>query len=270
VRFGDDPKDVHAMRVAAQRMRTGLRFFGPWLGDDPATLRADLGVVRRHLGALRDLDVQLAQLASWRAELGEWGAALAPLQHRVQRRRVEERFEMLRALDSEHSRQTLARIEGVIAACDAHVDRAPIGSVAGEIVRRAQRRARRAARHVGASCPDKRLHRLRRRLRQLRYVVEFHEPLYGPSAVRFVARLVKVQDALGAVQDGVVARTWLRELIEAERERLAPETIFAVGRLDERYARRAADVRRSLGELKAELGGRPWRRLREAMDALAG
>ena len=50
------------MRVATRRLRAGLKMFGEVLPAPEAELRSELGWLADHLGAVRDVDVQLASL----------------------------------------------------------------------------------------------------------------------------------------------------------------------------------------------------------------
>jgi CHAD domain len=69
-RSGDDPEDVHRMRVATRRLRAARRVFGPALADaspalDGSTLEranAELKALADALGRVRDLDVFAAAL----------------------------------------------------------------------------------------------------------------------------------------------------------------------------------------------------------------
>ena len=71
-RMGDDPEDVHKLRVAARRLRSDLHSFAAVL--DPArtrTIRSELGWLGGVVGAVRDTDVLSARLATRLAELPE-------------------------------------------------------------------------------------------------------------------------------------------------------------------------------------------------------
>ena len=60
---GDDPEDVHAMRVASRRMRAAWRVYGTgYEGDSTRRYRAHLREVGGRLGAVRDRDVLIAML----------------------------------------------------------------------------------------------------------------------------------------------------------------------------------------------------------------
>ena len=69
-RMGDDPEDVHKLRVATRRLRSDLHSFAAVL--DPArtrTIRSELGWLGGVVGAVRDTDVLSARLATRLAEL---------------------------------------------------------------------------------------------------------------------------------------------------------------------------------------------------------
>ena len=64
-RLGDDPEDVHKLRVATRRLRSDLHSFSAVL--DPAqtdTIRSELGWLGGVVGAVRDTDVLSARLAT--------------------------------------------------------------------------------------------------------------------------------------------------------------------------------------------------------------
>jgi len=85
-------------------------------------------------------------------------------------------------------------------------------------------------------------HRLRKRLKRLRYLAEFVAPLFAARKGReFIAALKPVQDALGLYNDESMALDAYRRL--AERE---PGAWFGVGWLKARVAANVADCQREL------------------------
>ena len=79
-RRGDDPEDVHQLRVATRRLRAFLRAAGVLVDRDWAvSLREELGWLGGHLGPARDLDVMLDRLRSEVAGLDDDGASAAGL-----------------------------------------------------------------------------------------------------------------------------------------------------------------------------------------------
>ena len=70
-RQGDDPEDLHQLRVATRRLRAFLRVARPLVDREWAgSLREELRWLGGHLGPARDLDVMLGRL---RAEVGLLG-----------------------------------------------------------------------------------------------------------------------------------------------------------------------------------------------------
>ena len=66
---GEDPEEIHAMRVAGRRVRAAWRVFGD--GFEPEARRRyrdDLRAIGGHLGAVRDMDVRLGILDAYAGE----------------------------------------------------------------------------------------------------------------------------------------------------------------------------------------------------------
>lgn len=85
-------------------------------------------------------------------------------------------------------------------------------------------------------------HRVRKRLKRLRYLSEFVTPLYGTHAVeRYVEALRPAQDALGTHNDDAVG---LEAYQRATRQQ--PQAWFAVGWLTARQRETARECRRAL------------------------
>ena len=62
-RLGEDPEELHDMRVATRRLRAALSLFEAVLPVRAQVFREELGWLARLLGTVRDLDVQLEGLA---------------------------------------------------------------------------------------------------------------------------------------------------------------------------------------------------------------
>ena len=62
-RLGEDPEELHDMRVATRRLRAALDLFAEFLPVRAGPGATGLGWVADHLGAVRDLDVQLERVA---------------------------------------------------------------------------------------------------------------------------------------------------------------------------------------------------------------
>jgi CHAD domain-containing protein len=70
-----------------------------------------------------------------------------------------------------------------------------------------------------------RQHRVRKRLKRLRYLAEFTAPLHNQDKLRaYLSKLKKVQDALGEYNDTMTALSHYRERAQDD-----PHAWFAVG-----------------------------------------
>ena len=275
-RLGEDPEELHDMRVATRRLRAALALFAEVLPVRAQVFREELGWLGRLLGGVRDLDVQQEGLTEMASATVGWSAGARPHDHDplavltalLERERDAARDAMLSGLDSVRferldrglaamvqqgpaRRSVAARTPAVIAMPDLVVDR-------HKAVAKAAKRAKKSG--VVAD-----FHRLRIRCKRLRYALEFSAEVYGGRTARFVRQLTALQDELGLMQDAEVASVQLAELATSEAH-LPPATVFVMGGMAERHRR---DVDRFLRRLPKELpriAGREWRDLLELME----
>jgi CHAD domain-containing protein len=122
----------------------------------------------------------------------------------------------------------------------------PAGEVADYFVERAFRRVLRRGRAISPESAPEALHDLRKRAKELRYLLECFQTLY-PDDVRVVEvkELKNLQDNLGEYQDCQVQAAALSEMAEALLEaRAAPAvTLMAMGRLAEEQQQRELRAR---------------------------
>jgi CHAD domain-containing protein len=268
-RMGDDPEELHDMRVATRRLRAAIALFQPALPVRIVRLRDELGWVAQGLGAVRDLDVQLEQLDAWIATSPEVDRpALGALRGVLDESRAVARVQLLAILDARRysgltERFTRLLREGPLRRSAA--SRAPILLSAPELVEKRYRAVRKAGDRLSKNSPASDFHRLRIRCKRFRYALEFIENVYPRQTVRLVRRLVSVQDILGTHQDAVVAVEQLRGML-ATHGTLSPQTIFAMGEIAQRYAGEAASLRARLPRAYAHLRGRPWKEFRRKME----
>jgi triphosphatase len=275
-RLGEDPEELHDMRVATRRLRAALDAFVQVLPARARTYRAELGWLGGVLGEVRDLDVQLEGLRADAGPSGIWDEVLgraghAPLEDLVallERDREAARADLLRALDSVRwdrlskglatmvrqgplRRSAAGNAAAVIGVPDLVVQR-------HDAVKKAAKRAHRSGRVAD-------FHRLRIRCKRLRYSLEFGAELYEGATSRYVRRLAGLQDQLGGMQDDEVAATRLAELAAGDAP-LPAATVFVMGALAERHHRNVErQLRRLPGEV-AKVGGRGWQDLLRVME----
>lgn len=234
-RGADDAESVHRLRVALRRLRALVRELGAFdVALDPGW-DGPLGEVFRGLGVRRDAQVLASGVATLLA--GSTGPPLPPVRNEADPRPVEAWVQG-------------ASFRATLDAVDAFTRRTGPGEAYDGAARQAlaarldtlHRRLRRdAGRFVDLPPPAQ--HRVRKRLKRLRYLAESAAPLFGRSkaARRYLEALRPAQDALGRHHDRVVAiDACLRMAIEA------PEAWFAAGWLEATLQETVGDAGRSL------------------------
>jgi CHAD domain-containing protein len=243
-RLGTDAEDVHQLRVATRRLRAFLRAARPLVEPDWGNaLREELSWLGAALGPVRDADVLLAHLHE-EAELLEAAEreAFEALLSSIEGERAHARDSMLKALDSDRYLALLDGLEEAAASGPPLVGR---DRSAAALVRADVRRLRRAAEALGDEPTDDALHETRIRAKRARYVSELAAPLLGKQARRLGRGAERLQDALGAHQDAVVAEQRIRALLQ---QSTGPAAHFAAGRLVERQRARRAAARASYAD----------------------
>jgi CHAD domain-containing protein len=222
-RVGEDPEELHQMRVAVRRMRAMLKAARSLLDRSWADdLRAELGWLGRALGPVRDADVLVERLRGRAAVFDD-----------TSREAVETLIEALVA-----DRQT-ARAEML----------AVLGRSLIELVRIEYRRLSKAMLAAGEDPPDEVLHALRIQGKRLRYTGEL-VAASGRKAERapvrkLVASTVALQDLLGEHQDACVAQHRVMLLLDGLGDRVDVDVAFAAGRLVEREDVSRMEMRQS-------------------------
>jgi CHAD domain-containing protein len=94
----------------------------------------------------------------------------------------------------------------------------------------------RAGAKLEPESPPELYHRLRIRIKRLRYAFEMNEELAGKRGRKTVKRLVEMQELLGQHHDAVVAIEWLRRF--AGTSNAPPPSLLAAGSLIQSLHRR--------------------------------
>lgn len=253
-----DVEAIHRLRVTTRRLRAAMRMLREVAPGDEAESAADeLGWLCSAIGAVRDLDV-LAQMLEDRATRLESGfiRALAPLSGTIRRQRAVEQERLVAALESERYRGLVQRLGAV--ASEPAADGVTLGAVAARLVRPQLRAMLRAGAGLDEASPPETLHRLRVRVKKLRYALEPLGAVGGKPMRRMLRRLERVQERVGLYNDAAIAAAWLRGWA-AEAHAAPAATMMAAGALIHSLERRIRRLRAR--SLKA------WRRAN--MDELA-
>ena len=250
-RAGDDPEELHDMRVASRRMRAAFRVFGDYV-DGKALKPMRKGAQRTcsSLGSVRDLDVFWAKTEGYLEGLpSERRVDLLPLREAWEAERERAREDMLAFLDGARYRRFV----------DGSAELLQMGdpwdvtglTKDGEAVPRRLRHVAPMVIYARAGAvmaydewvrkPKvslKGLHRLRIAGKRLRYTLEFFQEVLAPQTADLIREVKKLQDHLGDLQDAVVASELLRDFLtwgtwggsgDGKKSKMPPEPVVAPG-----------------------------------------
>lgn len=243
---GTDIECLHDLRVAVRRTRSVLKEMRAVLAKGAtAQARTDMRWVQEITGPTRDLDVQLD---AWPSLVAAVPAStvddLGPLHDvLVAHRRVA--FELMcRRLRGHRHVDVWTAWRSVLgrppAGADADV---PVGELAGRRVRSVYRGMVKLGSSIDDASPSESLHDLRKRGKELRYLLELFGSLWPADAVEpLVSTLKRLQDVLGRFQDDEVQAAYLRGLgdeLGGVASLRALETVVEGLAGDQRRARKA-------------------------------
>lgn len=218
-----DTEFLHDLRVSVRRTRALLRELkGVFPPDQLAAFRSEFKWLQEITGPSRDLDVYLLDFPEFVAWLGpEREADLAPLHAELERRRASERRRMVRALRSPRTAELRAAWAPFVAGLrdlpedDRPSASRPIVSLSARRIATVYRQMVRMGDAITDDSPPEALHELRKKGKELRYLLEFFAPLFPRSTVEPMIRTLKgLQDSLGRFQDREVQALTLRAIAD--------------------------------------------------------
>jgi triphosphatase len=264
-RLGDNPQELHDLRVAGRRLDAILRQFRSALPASLLRIRPTLKKVLRALGDARDLDIALIDLEAFGHKLPESELEnIEPLKQHLVSERDRARAQMLRVLDSASVQKNLQKLTSLLAAPAAASQQSARDlalNVAPEMIRRRYRKVRKGADLLTSDSSLEAYHEVRGQVKKLRYALEAVAVIYGKPADEMLRPLRRWQEMLGVQQDGAVASRRLKALAGAPPKGIPPETLFLMGRLAEHYAGAAARARKLCAKGYRKVRGK-WKRLR--------
>ena len=260
-----DTEFLHDLRVAVRRTRSAIKLLGEVL---PADLAKHYAAEFKWLGDLttptRDLDVHLLGFGPMTGQLvAATPADLEPFRAFLVKRRAREFRRLATALRgprfraiTDDWRKVLLEIRD---AAPRRRRREP--TAAGLALRTTERAFGRVVAQGDAitqDSPPESLHDLRKRAKELRYLLEFFAPLHDPVAYRkVVGDLKSLQDCLGDFQDSQVQREEIHALADAMlAERAAPAaTLLAMGEIAAKLTLSQAGARAEFARRFARFAG---------------
>jgi CHAD domain-containing protein len=239
---GRDPEHLHQLRIAVRRSRTVQRQLG---GVFPPLelrgFRSEFRWLQQATGEARDLDVHVEDFDGLRALLPEaLRPDLDPLRMVLEHWRLAAHGAMVRMLRSRRTADLLTDwemlLETLVESPIADRERAtrPIGELSGHRVRRVYKRLLKLGGPISAVTPAPALHELRKKGKELRYLLElFAVPLHSAAALEPVIEPLKaLQDILGRHQDREVQVAVLRRVAdEVSTLPRGPQAVLTMGML---------------------------------------
>jgi CHAD domain-containing protein len=215
-RESERPESVHRFRVGLRRLRSLISAFRSMLPDaERRALGARLAALGRRYSRVREWDVFLS------GTLRPMAAALAdePALRELEACAREARQRALP--DAVDFRTEIAEIVAAVdAAAWLHRPRSEfidewhkdLKVFAGELLTKHHRRLRKRLKKVDLGSQES-FHELRIEAKKIRYPIEMFEDLFDKEGVSdYLDRLIAVQDALGQLNDALVARSLIAEL----------------------------------------------------------
>ena len=230
------PDHIHQLRVGIRRLRTALRELSDLTGGIDLQWEAVLVNVFRVLGAHRDQSNLALTLQPQLVAAGGPAMRVAPADSNQMSCQ-----DIVRAADFQDA------LLGLIAFMHRDLttpldDAEPLKKT---ISKRLDKLYKRALQGGGKflTLGQEQQHGVRKRLKRLRYLIEFTAPLFAARKVkRMLTALKPVQDALGLYNDELMALQAWRALAEDE-----PKAWFGIGWLT---ARKQANAKRCLRQIK--------------------
>ena len=268
-----DTEFLHDLRVAVRWTRSALKLCGDAL---PGGMASRYAPEFRWLGDLttptRDLDVFLLGYPAMAASLiGAEPDDLIPFRDHLVRSRAIAYRRLVTGLRS--ARFARLRTDWRAALADVRARRRPsVAQLAESKITAAHRKALQVGGRITPASPSESLHNLRKRCKELRYLVEMFGSLHDPGQRwQAVRELKALQDCLGEFQDAEVQRTEIRAFAaQMVAERTAPaETLLAMGEIAAHLAAEQTTARARFDGRFADFAGLASRRRMAALARTA-
>ncbi len=230
---GKNPEGVHQLRVGIRRLRNAFSLFRdvvPARGG--AALARELRWLQQQLGPAREWDALLSEtLTPATADL-DLGQGLRPLRRAAEQRRQVAYGQSRAVLCERRYSDLLLRLEAWFDALAAMAESNPpradgasavllIRFAAATLTQRASR-VEKLGRKMH-KIDDAELHKLRIRVKKLRYASEFFHDLWpGKATKRYIVALKSLQDSLGLAHDALIAVGLIRTLAADAGKKAAP------------------------------------------------
>jgi CHAD domain-containing protein len=257
VRLDIDTEFVHQARVATRRMRSALRLFRDAIPEATAdSLGGELQWLGGLFGAVRDLDVFLLNLSRFKGKIERFPAKKKQaFESWIEKHRRGLLDALGEALGSPRYKTLERRITQFLERPLPSRPRAPLAAktvreVAPVLIIDKFEAAIKQGATVFAKPKLKEFHRLRIRMKRLRYACEFMAPAYEDAVDSFIERTVEIQDCLGELQDTVFTRKFVDSLCDDWRGKpVDPDLLFILGEIYQLQAEIAHERQEAFGKI---------------------
>jgi CHAD domain-containing protein len=232
-----DTEFLHDLRIAVRCTRSALKLCGSALPDGlAASFRPEFGWLGDLTTPTRDLDVYLLGFSGMTAGLvGATEEELLPFREHLSRSRAAAHRQLARGLRSARFTRLAAGWRAALAGVrPARKQRLTVAALAEARIGAAHRKALRSGSLITATSAPQSLHDLRKRCKELRYLVEMFGTLHDPAERwQAVRELKALQDCLGEFQDAEMQRAEIHAFAaQMMANRSAPAaTLLAMGEI---------------------------------------
>lgn len=235
---GADPIHLHDLRVANRRTRVALSEFRLLLPEDIFhQYQDDFRWIHQVTGPVRDLDVGLSHFPFYMKKISKnWRSELIPARELLENKRQTAQEELAGILGSAKTENIFTSWsallnEGVLEMNEYALE--PAREFGCRRIIKHYRKVRQRGAQLRKKTPSKKYHELRLRVKKLRYLMEFFNPVLDKQETdRLRVELKKVQDALGAFQDAEVQVANLIQMAELlQDEGSGLHSVLALGQL---------------------------------------
>lgn len=253
---GRDTEGVHQMRVSVRRLRSSLKIFRPLMG--PAIfdwVANDLKWLGSQLGPARDWDVFVEETLVSMASAGIDETSIAVLGRRAEAKRRQAYEQVRETLTSTRYAQMVYRLtafvalRGWLASPPEPEDPLlqPLQETAGKLLHGPFKKLMKSGKGLADQDVASR-HRVRIRVKQLRYAVDFLGGVFpGDETERFIEILRQLQDEFGHINDLAEAIRLTEELTDlVDGEPANDQVMYAAGQVRGWYAHALQDVEPAL------------------------
>jgi triphosphatase len=212
-----DSEAIHQMRVGLRRLRAAISLFGPILpAASTSKIKAELRWVTGELAAAREIDVFVKETIRPLARSAEPKRGVRAIEKQFSARRNQAFRRARKALATPRYRNLpIDVLEWLEVRKPGAADKSDkVGKFAEKVLHRRIKKVRKQGRDLVRLSAVQR-HKLRIRIKKIRYAVDFFRSLYPDKSQDDLdclsGRLKKIQDALGTLNDFVAHRQMARD-----------------------------------------------------------